>query len=56
MARVPAVQTRTRAIFTAIDNTLLGDAEALARFVKVMREHHRKVLFGFPPAGGLIPF
>ncbi len=46
MARVPAVQTRTRAIFTAIDNTLLGDAEALARFVKVMREHHRKVLFG----------
>jgi sucrose-phosphate synthase len=46
MARVPAVQTRTRAIFTAIDNTLLGDAEALARFVRVMREHHRKVLFG----------
>jgi sucrose-phosphate synthase len=46
MARIPAVQTRTRAIFTAIDNTLLGDPEALARFVKVMRDHHRRVLFG----------
>jgi sucrose-phosphate synthase len=46
LSRAPAVQTRTRAIFTAIDNTLLGDAEALAQFMKVMREQHRRVLFG----------
>ncbi len=46
LAKPPAVQTRTRAIFTAIDNTLLGDPEALSRFVKLMREQHRRVLFG----------
>ena len=46
LSRAPAVQTRTRAIFTAIDNTLLGDPEALAQFVKLIREHHRRVLFG----------
>ncbi|WP_323355646.1 HAD-IIB family hydrolase [Cyanobium gracile] len=46
LAKAPAVQTRTRAIFTAIDNTLLGDPEALAMFVKVIREQHRRVLFG----------
>ncbi len=46
LSSAPVVQTRTHAIFTAIDNTLLGDAEALAEFVKVMRQHHRKVLFG----------
>ncbi len=46
LSRAPVVQTRTRAIFTAIDNTLLGDAGALAEFVKVIRQHHRRVLFG----------
>lgn len=37
---------RTRAIFTAIDNTLLGDAEGLEQFIKVIREHRKKFLFG----------
>jgi sucrose-phosphate synthase len=37
---------RKRAIFTAIDNTLLDDAEALAEFVQVIRQHHRECLFG----------
>ncbi|MCT0206662.1 HAD family hydrolase [Synechococcus sp. CS-1332] len=46
LSNPPAVQTRTCAIFTAIDNTLLGDAEALAQFVTVMRQQHRRVLFG----------
>ncbi len=46
LSKAPAVQTRTRAIFTAIDNTLLGDADALAEFVKAIRQHHRRVLFG----------
>ena len=39
-------QYRKRAIFTAIDNTLLGDAEGLAQFVQVVRQQHRKFLFG----------
>ena len=46
LSRAPVVQTRTCAIFTAIDNTLLGDPQALAQFVKLMREQHRRVLFG----------
>ena len=46
LSRVPVVQTRTRAIFTAMDNTLLGDSDALAEFVKVIRQHYRRVLFG----------
>jgi sucrose-phosphate synthase len=46
LSRAPAVQTRTRAIFTAIDNTLLGNPEALSRFVTPIRQHHRRVLFG----------
>lgn len=37
---------RNRALFTAIDNTLLGDAEALEQFVKVVRSHRRQFLFG----------
>lgn len=37
---------RKRAIFTAIDNTLLGDAEALAQFTQLIRQQHRKFLFG----------
>lgn len=41
-----ASQYRKRAIFTAIDNTLLGDAEGLAQFVQVVRQQHRKFLFG----------
>ncbi|MCP9835246.1 glycosyltransferase [Cyanobium sp. Aljojuca 7A6] len=46
LTKPPALQTRTCAIFTAIDNTLLGDPEALGLFVKLMREQHRRVLFG----------
>lgn len=41
-----AGQYRKRAIFTAIDNTLLGDAEGLAQFIQVVRQQHRKFLFG----------
>ncbi len=41
-----AGQYRKRAIFTAIDNTLLGDAEALAQFIQLIRQQHRKFLFG----------
>jgi len=37
---------RTRAIFTAIDNTLLGDAEGLEQFIKVICEQRKKFLFG----------
>lgn len=37
---------RKRAIFTSIDNTLLGDAEALSQLVQVVRQHHREFLFG----------
>ena len=39
-------QYRKRAIFTAIDNTLLGEAEALSQFIQLVREQHRKFLFG----------
>ena len=39
-------QYRKRAIFTAIDNTLLGDAEALTQFIQLVRQQHRKFLFG----------
>ncbi|MDX2255871.1 MAG: HAD-IIB family hydrolase [Pseudanabaenaceae cyanobacterium bins.39] len=39
-------QYRSRAIFTAIDNTLLGDTEALAKFTQLIRQQHRKFLFG----------
>jgi sucrose-phosphate synthase len=46
LTKPPALQTRTCAIFTAIDNTLLGDPQALSLFVKLMREQHRRVLFG----------
>ena len=41
-----AGQYRNRAIFTAIDNTLLGDTEALTQFMQIMRQHHRQCLFG----------
>jgi sucrose-phosphate synthase len=40
------VRYRKRAIFTALDNTLLGDNEALAQFVEFVRKHRRKFLFG----------
>ncbi|MBD2176699.1 HAD-IIB family hydrolase [Pseudanabaena sp. FACHB-1998] len=41
-----AGQYRKRAIFTAIDNTLLGDAEALEQFIQLVRQQHRRFLFG----------
>lgn len=37
---------RKRAIFTAIDNTLLGDARGLSEFVQFVRKNRRKFLFG----------
>jgi sucrose-phosphate synthase len=37
---------RERAIFTALDNTLLGDDEALHQFVQATRQHHKKFIFG----------
>jgi sucrose-phosphate synthase len=37
---------RKLAIFTAIDNTLLGDSEGLEQFVKLIREKRKKFLFG----------
>lgn len=41
-----ARQYRQRAIFTSIDNTLLGDPDALREFVQFVRRHHREFLFG----------
>jgi sucrose-phosphate synthase len=37
---------RTRAIFTDIDHTLLGDSDGMEQFVKFIREHRNKFLFG----------
>jgi len=37
---------RNKAIFTDIDQTLLGNDEALARFAERIREHQRDVVFG----------
>lgn len=45
-AVVKSSRHRRRAIFTAIDNTLLGDAEGLKQFVELVREHRKKLYFG----------
>lgn len=37
---------RDRALFTDIDQTLLGDAEALKALTETLRRHHRRVTFG----------
>lgn len=37
---------RKKAVFTAIDNTLLGNAEGLEQLIKVIREQRKKFLFG----------
>ncbi|PPD03814.1 MAG: HAD family hydrolase [Methylobacter sp.] len=37
---------RKQAIFTALDNTLLGDDQGLEQFVNLIREKRRKCLFG----------
>jgi sucrose-phosphate synthase len=37
---------RKKAIFTAIDNTLLGNAEGLEQLIKIIREQRKKFLFG----------
>jgi sucrose-phosphate synthase len=45
----PEVQSlgyRDRAIFTGMDQTLLGDAEALRRFVDTITAHRKRVTFG----------
>ncbi len=42
----PKPFSKTRAIFTALDHTLLGDPDALDQFLKLVRDHHRTVLFG----------
>ncbi|CAG7857190.1 partial sucrose-phosphate synthase, partial [biofilm metagenome] len=39
-------QHRNKALFSAIDNTLLGDDESLSQFVNMIREHRKKFLFG----------
>jgi len=41
-----AGQYSRRALFTAIDNTLLGNDEALAEFVSMARQRQRQFLFG----------
>lgn len=41
-----AVTQRSRALVTAIDNTLLGDAEALQEFIQTVRHHRRQFVFG----------
>jgi sucrose-phosphate synthase len=41
-----AMRYRDRAIFTDIDQTLLGDAEALDEFTGMIRRTHKRVLFG----------
>jgi sucrose-phosphate synthase len=45
----PVVKTgryQTRAIFTDIDHTLLGDAEGLEQFLRCIRENRKQFLFG----------
>lgn len=37
---------RNQALFTAIDNTLLGDEEALVQLIEVVRANRRRFLFG----------
>jgi len=37
---------RDRALFTDIDQTLLGDTMALSTLVETLRRHHRRVTFG----------
>jgi len=37
---------RRRTLFTAIDNTLLGDVEALRKFIETVRRHRRQFVFG----------
>jgi sucrose-phosphate synthase len=37
---------RKNAIFTAIDHTLLGDAEGLEHFAQFIRDNRKKILFG----------
>lgn len=50
LPKVPPVSKtgryRTRAIFTDIDQALLGDAEGLEQFVRCIREKRKKLLFG----------
>jgi sucrose-phosphate synthase len=49
-APVPVVERsatrRNRAIVTAIDNTLLGDAESLEEFIRMVRRERRRFVFG----------
>ncbi|MEB3323025.1 MAG: HAD-IIB family hydrolase [Synechococcaceae cyanobacterium] len=42
----PARRFGERAIFTAVDNTLLGEEKALRTFSETVRRHHRRFLFG----------
>ncbi len=45
-APVPNLRHRDRAIFTDLDHNLIGDAEALRRFVELIRAHRKFVSFG----------
>ncbi|MFA5984933.1 MAG: HAD-IIB family hydrolase [Methylococcaceae bacterium] len=39
-------RTRTRALFTDIDHSLLGDNQGLEQFIQALRLHRKKFLFG----------
>jgi sucrose-phosphate synthase len=43
---VEAARYRDRAIFTDIDQTLLGDADALERFAETISRHRKRLSFG----------
>jgi sucrose-phosphate synthase len=45
LSRRPGVY-RNRAIFTSIDLNLIGDQEALPKFLQVMQEHRKTTIFG----------
>jgi sucrose-phosphate synthase len=44
--KVEAARYRDRALFTDIDQTLLGDAEALQRFAETIHRHRKRLSFG----------
>jgi sucrose-phosphate synthase len=41
-----AIRYRDRAIFTVLDENLLGNQESLDRFSELIRKHHKSVTFG----------
>ena len=53
MADIYHLAAASKGVFTAIDNTLLGDGEALAQFIQVVRQRQRKFFFGIATGRGL---